>query len=83
MIILKLSLGCGGYMIDEGIITNNPNPRGIAAYFKPQEMSSCEWFIESSGNDSTILLKEIMNLQPRYSFLKVCTIQRNAINKYT
>jgi hypothetical protein len=62
-------------MIDEGIITSNPPKETDRFESQRKGISSCEWFIESSGTDSTIILKEIMNPQPRYSFprvVKVC-----------
>ena len=61
------------------IITSNPSKETDRLESQGKGILSCEWFIESSGTDSTIILKEIMNPlnpQPRYSLprvVKVCT----------
>ena len=55
---LYIDTGCGGYLIDEGVITSNPSVKefdDLLKYFG--ETRSCEWFIESSDEDAAILIK--------------------------
>jgi len=48
-------IGCGGYLIDEGNIISNHSFFDFDQHSK--NTVSCEWFIESSGEDAAVLIK--------------------------
>lgn len=64
--------GCGGYLIDEGLIMGNrPKPTDLIVGAQGNT-SSCEWFVELSDVNSVILMNEI---RP-HSFPHVVKVQR-------
>ena len=50
--------GCGGYLIDEGSVTSPPPKTNL---IEASTLTSCEWFIEASGDEDAIILMNRLN----------------------
>jgi hypothetical protein len=74
--------GCGGYLIDEGIV-NSPPPK--SNLIEAGKLSSCEWFIEASDENAIILMSRPsnVNLTSSYSvkvYLNIFLVKIGVIN---